>query len=95
MPARYSQVNFTLRCMFPRWSHWEAEYTPKGLMKLRLRRSIKYGVLLLTAFGIYRMRKLGLTLGSLGPLLKEYARSVLVTLQSVIVGGLEALQHRL
>jgi hypothetical protein len=64
-------------------------------MKRRLRQWIKYVALVLTAFGIYRMRKQGQTLASLGPLLKKQAKSALVILQSLIIGGLESLQHRL
>jgi hypothetical protein len=36
-----TQIDFTLRCMFPRWSHWNATYTRKGLIKLTLGRILK------------------------------------------------------
>ncbi|KIV89076.1 hypothetical protein PV10_08686 [Exophiala mesophila] len=31
-----AQIDFTLRCWFPVWSHWKAQYTSKGLAKWRL-----------------------------------------------------------
>lgn len=30
-----SQIDFTLRCMFPRWSDWNVKYTAKGLLSKR------------------------------------------------------------
>ncbi|KAL2223473.1 putative flavin-binding monooxygenase [Thermoascus aurantiacus ATCC 26904] len=36
----FSQIDFTLRCMFPVWSHWSAKYTRKGRMRLVLRRVV-------------------------------------------------------
>jgi len=36
-----TQVDFTLRCMFPRWDHWTAEYTRKGRVRLTLGRILK------------------------------------------------------
>ncbi|KAL6246900.1 hypothetical protein RBB50_006207 [Rhinocladiella similis] len=36
-----TQIDFTLRCMFPQWRHWDAKYTRKGFMKLQLGRILK------------------------------------------------------
>lgn len=36
-----TQIDFTLRCMFPRWDHWNAKYTRKGLVRLSLGRILK------------------------------------------------------
>ncbi|ERF71152.1 hypothetical protein EPUS_05981 [Endocarpon pusillum Z07020] len=33
----WSQIHFTLRCMFPRYGDWEATYTRKGAVKRRVR----------------------------------------------------------
>lgn len=33
----WSQIHFTLRCMFPRYGDWEATYTRKGAVKRRIR----------------------------------------------------------
>ena len=48
-----NQVDFTLRCMFPRWDHWQAQYTRKGLVKLNLGRLLKLFTLVSTASGAY------------------------------------------
>lgn len=52
-----TQIDFTLRCMFPRWSHWDATYTRKGLILLWARRLLKTAVFVTTLLGasyIYR-----------------------------------------
>jgi hypothetical protein len=41
-PRRRSQIDFTLRCMFPRYSDWDVSYTRKGLIKYRVLRTLKY-----------------------------------------------------
>ncbi|EXJ86083.1 hypothetical protein A1O1_06452 [Capronia coronata CBS 617.96] len=48
----WTQVDFTLRCWFPRWSHWSAKYTRKGLLKLRLARSFKLLGLVVAVWGV-------------------------------------------
>ncbi|KAI4257145.1 MAG: hypothetical protein LQ352_001785 [Teloschistes flavicans] len=37
----YSQIDFTFRCMFPKWSDWEVQYTRKGLLKRQARQALK------------------------------------------------------
>lgn len=52
-----TQIDFTLRCMFPRWSHWTASYTRKGLVKLALGRLLKLFGLLVAVWGaVYTAR---------------------------------------
>ncbi|KAK5464926.1 hypothetical protein LTS15_001489 [Exophiala xenobiotica] len=46
-----TQIDFTLRCMFPRWSHWDAKYTRKGLIKLQLGRILKLFALVVAVWG--------------------------------------------
>lgn len=48
----WTQIDFTLRCTFPRWDHWNAKYTRKGLTKLRVARTVKLFTLLLTVGAI-------------------------------------------
>jgi hypothetical protein len=81
--------------MFPKYSHWKAEYTSKGLMKSRLRQSVKYLALVLAVFGMYRIRLQGKTLKSLGPMLKDSTKSVLATVQGLVVRSLEFAQQHL
>lgn len=56
-----TQIDFTLRCMFPRWSHWQATYTRKGLVKLTLSRLFKLFALVGTLYGAYFAVKNGTT----------------------------------
>lgn len=34
---RYTQIKFTLRCMFPNFNHWDIKYTKQGLRKKRVK----------------------------------------------------------
>lgn len=52
-----SQIDATIRHMFPVWSHWQAKYTTKGLMKLHLGRILKLvGALSAVMAVVYRLR---------------------------------------
>ncbi|KAL8736242.1 MAG: hypothetical protein Q9166_000397 [cf. Caloplaca sp. 2 TL-2023] len=53
----YSQIDFTFRCMFPKWSDWDFQYTRKGLLKKRARQAL--GILLFIAVigGAYALRQ--------------------------------------
>jgi cation diffusion facilitator CzcD-associated flavoprotein CzcO len=52
-----SQIDATIRHTFPVWSHWNAQYTTRGLVKLQLSRILKLLAVLsaLTAV-VYRVR---------------------------------------
>ncbi|MCJ1308159.1 hypothetical protein MMC25_001811 [Agyrium rufum] len=54
-----SQIDYSIRCMFPRYSHYDIAYTAKGLRKMRLRRAFRIVALVLTLMGTYKMRQLG------------------------------------
>lgn len=59
LTCRFSQIDYTLRCMFPKWSDWNVTYTRKGQWKHRARQ-ILGPVMLLAAFvGLYWIRKAG------------------------------------
>jgi cation diffusion facilitator CzcD-associated flavoprotein CzcO len=50
----WSQVHFTLRCMFPRYGDWNAAYTRKGLIRRRMRvAALILGLVLAMAGVIY------------------------------------------
>lgn len=52
-----SQIDATIRHMFPVWSHWNAKYTTKGLVKLQLGRVVKLlAVVGALAAVVYRVR---------------------------------------
>ncbi|KAL8722543.1 MAG: hypothetical protein Q9225_001011 [Loekoesia sp. 1 TL-2023] len=53
----YSQIDFTFRCMFPKWSDWELHYTRKGLVKKQARRALNVLVLLSVIIGAYFLRQ--------------------------------------
>ncbi|KAI1616944.1 cyclohexanone monooxygenase [Exophiala viscosa] len=55
-----TQIDFTLRCMFPRWDHWNAKYTRKGLVKLQLGRILKLFGVLVAVWGVVFTARNGL-----------------------------------
>ncbi|KAL8910846.1 MAG: hypothetical protein Q9171_003884 [Xanthocarpia ochracea] len=55
----YSQIDFTFRCMFPKWSDWDLQYTRKGLLKKRARQASGLLLLLIIIVGGYALRQQG------------------------------------
>ncbi|KAF2089118.1 FAD/NAD(P)-binding domain-containing protein [Saccharata proteae CBS 121410] len=56
----YTQIHFTWRSMFPRYSDWNIAYTRKGLLKLWLGRSVRVVAFAAVLLGAYRARQAGL-----------------------------------
>ena len=54
---RYSQVDYSIRCMFPKWGDWEIQYTRKGIIREKVKRALK--VLAFAAFVVaaFKIRK--------------------------------------
>ncbi len=68
LDCRRSQTDFTFRCLFPKYSDWDIAYTPKGLLKQKFNRFMRYT----TGFGLM----IGLALGYLsGYGVREITRS--------------------
>ncbi|TVY82411.1 Baeyer-Villiger monooxygenase [Lachnellula suecica] len=70
----YSQLNFTLRCMFPTWQDWDLTYTPRGLAMKRLRLLLKSFAVLAAFVWALRLRRKG---QSSKKAVKDAARDVL------------------
>lgn len=43
--------------MFPKWSDWNIQYTTKGLIKERIKQTLRLVTLLASIVGLYRIRK--------------------------------------
>lgn len=56
MYDRRSQIDFGLRCMFPKWKDWDIAYTAQGLRRRRLRQSLWYVLLAVALLGAYQVR---------------------------------------
>ena len=54
---RYSQIDYSNRCMFPKWNHWNIQYTSKGLIKQRIKQTLRTVTLLASIVGLYYVRK--------------------------------------
>lgn len=92
---RYSQINFTLRAMFPKWSDWTATYTRKGLRKRRLRTLSRWCTVLAVIISVAFLRQNGFSLEDLKDSCREKARGSLLTLQSYLSRGFQSLLQRL
>ncbi|KAL8975072.1 MAG: hypothetical protein Q9197_000708 [Variospora fuerteventurae] len=53
----YSQIDFTFRCMFPKWSDWDLQYTRGGLLKMQARRALTVLLLTFVVVGAYALRQ--------------------------------------
>ena len=51
-----SQIDYSLRCMFPKWSDWNIQYTSKGLRKLQIQQTLKIIGLTLAIYVAYAIR---------------------------------------
>ena len=84
-----SQIDYTLRCMFPRWSDWDVSYTRKGALKASLREILKLFAGLSAIVGvIYTFRK-----GQAGA--KAAMGTVMENIRRFVADGLNAVGRRL
>ncbi|CAL3963788.1 hypothetical protein PZA11_001301 [Diplocarpon coronariae] len=68
----YTQIWFTLKCMFPTYSDWEIKYTRKGMLKKSVFTAIRVLALLAIIFGVNQQKKKALGLNT-----KTYLRAAL------------------
>ncbi|KAF9640073.1 putative flavin-binding protein [Lasiodiplodia theobromae] len=67
----YTQIWFTLRCMFPKWSDWNITYTKRGLLKLYLQHGLRVLAVFVFLIGGWRARQRGLKVTDLRAALKH------------------------
>ena len=53
----FSQIDYSIRCMFPKWSDWNIQYTTKGLIKHRLAQTLKVIALVVSITGAFYIRR--------------------------------------
>ncbi|KAL8832198.1 MAG: hypothetical protein Q9191_000414 [Dirinaria sp. TL-2023a] len=53
----FSQIDYSLRCMFPKWSDWDIEYTRQGIVKKRIRRALSFIAFVAGIVGSYQIWK--------------------------------------
>jgi len=72
--------------MFPKYSDWNIQYTPRGLFKLRMKQTFQLLVLLITIIGAYSIRED--FPGGLSALIETIRKNVKLGLLT-LVGGLQ------
>lgn len=45
--------------MFPKWKDWNLEYTFKGILKKKVGKALRYGLLIGAIVGAYQLKKSG------------------------------------
>lgn len=92
---RYSQIDFTLRCMFPKWSDWDLQYTRKGLLKRQARQALSVLLVASVVVGAYTLRSAVLkgstSSGGTLHVLRSYLKSGLLGLWSQIHRAIDLL----
>lgn len=78
----FSQIDYSLRCIFPKWSDWDIKYTRQGLVKKRIRQVLSFMAFAAGIVGLYQIGKgpanarslLSLLLQRLGTLTSRISR---------------------
>ena len=83
--SRRTQVDHTIRCMFPVWWHWDGKYTTKGLVKLALGRIIKLWVAVASLYALVFAIRNGKEKS------KEALRELLAKARQTATGGVQRL----
>lgn len=90
-----TQIDHTLRCMFPNWSDWTIELTRKGLIKKRVWQLLRLVFTASAIVGMYRLRRSGIKLRNLPAVAKMSAKMSLMALLGQVSAGAESLQEKL
>jgi cation diffusion facilitator CzcD-associated flavoprotein CzcO len=80
----YSQLDFYRRCLFPKWSDWNIQYTRKGLFKQRIQYAVRVLLAALGIFGVYRWRQSGGNFNSARLALQRHLYTILSQLMHVL-----------
>ena len=90
-----SQIDYSIRCMFPKWSDWNISYTTKGLWKQRIKRILTLAVFAATIVGAYRSRQSGMSIKSLPSQLQHFVRSTVLQVLGILRFGIDSVQKRI
>jgi cation diffusion facilitator CzcD-associated flavoprotein CzcO len=78
--CRYTQIDFWKRCRFPKWNHWNIEYTKKGIWNIRRARAMRTLATLLAVVGAYRARQHGLGFANIKGVLQSIVQGSVASL---------------
>ena len=81
--------------MFPKWSDWDIGYTRKGLIKRRIRQSLKFIAFAASIVGLYRMRWSGEGFGKMHNELWRQSKGFAVGLLTVLERGISDIRTSL
>ncbi|EON67384.1 hypothetical protein W97_06637 [Coniosporium apollinis CBS 100218] len=87
----YTQIDFTRRCMFPKWEDWNVKYTPQGLLKQRIRRGAGILAFVAALVGAYRARQKGLGVRDITAMVRQILHSAMGTGRAVLQRAAESI----
>jgi len=90
-----SQVDHTIRCWFPNWSHWNITRTNKGLVKHGLSRTLRVLAIGFAIVAFYRGRQSGMKLKNMPALATMSVKMAAIGLLGQIASTAEKLQELL
>lgn len=95
MTRSFSQFDYSLRCMFPKWSDFDITYTRKGLIKKRIRQGLMYLTFVVSIIGLYKARKRDAGFTSVYDTLRQQARGLAIGLLKLLGVVIRSVQRRL
>ena len=78
--------------MFPKWSDWNIQYTTKGLIKLRIKQTLRSLILFASITGLFQIRRdVRGGLGAYGTTVKLVVKSGLLKVLELVEKGVRFL----
>ncbi len=89
----FSQFDYSIRCMFPKWSDWQIQYTRKGLLKERIRQGLSLAIFAAMIVGLYQARRLPGGISALPSMLRQHFKGLILGLLSSVSRGISRVQR--
>ena len=90
----YSQIDYSLRCMFPMWSNYDVQYTRKGLIKKWIRQALTSLSVVAGIVILYHARKQGQSFATLSDVIRQRARGLVAVFSTIVERGVSIIQSR-
>lgn len=89
----FSQFDYSIRCMFPKWSDWQVQYTRKGLLKERIRQGLNLVILAAMIVGLYQARRSPGGISALPSMLRQHFKGLIRGFLGSMNRGISRLQR--
>jgi len=89
----FSQFDYSIRCMFPKWSDWQIQYTRKGLLKKRIRQGLNLVIFAAMIVGLYQARTIPGGISAPPSMLRQHFKSLVLGLLGSMNRGISRVQR--